>query len=184
MKRKVLSLVLVLAMLLSMSGVTFAEEYPPVSKREGSVTIEIPADQLASMLATGSRSKSFGTCNAFFPQGETYTESALYIFVNDDASIPIDAEVTKVEVYSVRTNVPGVAYYVDIGWVDRNNYINWIDAIPWSSTVSTTAFNGLDPYATWTFAFIATRVIPNPYQDYGAGATLSSVRLTVYYEYN
>lgn len=119
--------------------------------------------------------------NAFFNPGQTEATTNLAIFDWRNISLPANARVTKVEVSSIKTNVAGMTYYVRIGKGSDVRNINWAPNIIWASKVNTSYFNNQDPHDYWALSFYARRVITNPMYDYGAGATVRTATLRVYY---
>ena len=117
--------------------------------------------------------------NAFFNAGQTTatTNTAYFDWRNTD--FPAGATVTKVEVYSIKTNVTGMTYYVQVGKGPTVASLDWAPNIEWASTVTTNYFNGQSPDDYWALQFYATRIITTP--DYGAGATVSTATLRVYF---
>lgn len=173
---KIFSLFLSLLMLCmaSMMPVSAAAETP--ANDENYVDIEVPLVATASSPLTG----TYGKFNAFFNQGQETATTNVAIFDWRDKSLPDDATVTKVEVYSIRTSVTGMTYYVQVGKGENVNSLDWAPDLLWSSTVNTTYFNNQDPHGYWAVQFYATRIITSP--DYGAGATVSTATLRVYFD--
>lgn len=144
---------------------------------ENYVDVVVPLSVAAVSPLTGSGGGKF---NAFFNPNQTTATTNMAIFDWRDTSIPTNAVVTEVEVRSSRTNVVGMTYYVQVGKGDDVNNFDWAPNILWASTVTTDYFNDQDPNDYWALRFYATRVITGI--DYGAGATVSSVTLRVYFE--
>lgn len=84
------------------------------------------------------------------------------------------------EVNSIKTNVTGMTYYVQIGKGSSVYSFDWAPDIAWASTVTTHYFDGQSPNAYWAVQFYATRIITTT-PDYGAGATVSTATLRVYF---
>lgn len=147
----------------------------PESESENYVEIEVPLVATVSSPQTG----TYGTFNAFFNPGATTATTNMAISDWRNTDFPTGATVTKVEVYSIKTNVPGMTYYVQVGKGSSANRLNWAPNITWASTVTTNYFNGQSPNDYWAVQFYATRIITGP--DYGAGATVSTATLRVYF---
>lgn len=188
-KTRIISVLICVVMLcMAFSPVSVAAENP-VGTREGYVDIEIPFEEstgnrprVALRSASSPLTGNGGKFNAFFPAGETEALTNVAIFDFCDDSIPMTAYITNVTVNSVRTSVPGMTYYVCIGRSTPDGDM-WAPEILWNTSVSTSRFNGQDPWGYWGLDFYATRVITNPALDYGAGATVSSATLRIYYSY-
>ena len=185
MKKKIISLALVVAVLFAMSGMTFAQE---ISENGDSyIEFEIPMIEedvvqpdgsiLRVARAVSPLTGNYGVLNAYFARGETEALSAAPRFNFRDDTLPINARVTNVTLTSTRTAVSGITYYIAIGKAGEG----WCPDMIWRSTVSTSHFNGTDPWGEWAFELYATRLIPNPDYDFGAAATLTSSTLRVYY---
>lgn len=144
---------------------------------ENYVDVVVPLSVAAVSPLTGSGGGKF---SAFFNQGQTTATTNTVYFDWRNTSVPDDAVVTNVEVKSSRTNVSGMTYYVEVGKGTSVNTISWAPDILWASTVETDYFNNEDPNDYWAVRFYATRILPAI--DYGAGATVSSVTLRVYFE--
>ena len=187
-KTKIISIFICVIMIcMALSPVTSAAA-KSINPREGYIDIEIPFDaSIGSGRQEFALTRSSGTLvgngamfNAFLAPGQTtaYTNMAIWDF--RDNSIPQNARITNVTVTSTRTNVPGMTYYVCVGrstpWGD-----DWAPNMLWNSTVSTSWFNGEDPWGYWALDFYVTRVITPP--DFGAGATVSSATLRIFYSY-
>ena len=188
MKRKVLSLILVVAMLFSISSMTFARDNS--ANGDSYIEIEIPMIEedvvqpdgsiLRVARAVSPLTGNHGVLNAWFNPGQTEALSPPVQFDFRDDSIPWGSTVTNVTLTSQRTAVTGVTYYLAIGKAGTP-FDNWCPDMIWRSTVSTSHFNGEDPWGVWAFEMYATRLILDPRFDYGAGATLTSATLRVYY---
>jgi len=150
---------------------------PPTISEENyiEIEIEIPLVQTRSSPLTGNA----GVFNAFFNPNQTTATTNTVHFNWILSTIPSGSRVSRVEVASVRTNVAGMSYFVQIGRGPNVNSITYAPNIPWAATVSTNFFNTQDPSAIWALRFYATRVIVPP--DFGAGATVTSATLRVYY---
>lgn len=146
------------------------------STSESYVDIEVPLVRVVSSPLVGNG----GKFNAFFNPNQTTATTNMAIFDWRNSSLPTDAKVTKVEVSSIKTNVTGMTYYVQIGKGSTVNNFSWASNMLWSSTVNTNHFNNQDPRGYWALRFYATRRITTT-PDYGAGATVSSATLRVYF---
>ena len=172
---KLLSLMLGILMLCITVMPVSAMAAAPADKGENYVDIEVPLTAVRSSPLTG----TYGKFNAFFNVGQTSATTNTKIFDWRNASVPTGAVVTNVEVYSIKTNVPGMTYYVQIGKGSSTYSLTWAPNLPWASTVNTHYFDGVGPKDYWGLRFYATRIITPP--DYGAGATVSTATLRVYY---
>lgn len=146
------------------------------NESENYVDIEVPLVRAVSSPLVGNG----GKFNAFFNPNQTTATTNVVIFDWRNSSMPTDAKVTKMEVSSIKTNVTGMTYYVQVGKGSTVNNFNWAPNMLWSSTVNTNYFNNQDPRGYWALSFYATRLITTT-PDYGAGATVSSATLRVYY---
>ena len=173
---KLLSLMLGILMLCITVMPVSAMAAAPADEGENYVDIVDPLSTRASPLT-----KTFGTkFNAYLSPYQTTGTTNQGIVDWTNASVPSSAVVTRVEVQSYKTNVPGMTYYVQIGRGPSAYSFTWAPNILWASTVTTHYFDGLSPQAYWAVQFYVTRVITTT-PDYGAGATVSNVTLRVYY---
>ena len=147
----------------------------PDSESVNYVEIEVPLVATASSPQTG----TYGMFNAFFNINQTAATTNTAYFDWTKTDFPTGATVTKVEVYSIKTNVTGMTYYVQVGKGSSVTNLSWAPDIEWASTVTTNYFNGQSPNNYWGLRFYATRIITGP--DYGAGATVSTATLRVYF---
>lgn len=173
--KRITSLVLLVAITLSLGATAYAA---PNDTQEKYIEIEVPIVISPQTRALSPLVGGAGVMNAFFSPGQTAALSAPVIFDFEDYSLPPNARITNVTVSSSRTYVPGVTYYIAVGratsWGD-----DWCPDMLWSSTVSTSWFNGEHPFGIWAIELYATRVITYP--DYGAAATLSYATLKIYF---
>lgn len=162
-------------LMLCMTLLPVAALAAPDSESVNYVEIEVPLVVTATSPQTG----TYGMFNAFFNVSQTEATTNMAIFDWRNTDFPTNATVTKVEVYSIKTNVPGMTYYVQVGRGLSAAVYDWAPNITWNSTVTTNYFNGQSPNAYWALRFYATRIITGP--DYGAGATVSTATLRVYF---
>lgn len=148
----------------------------PETESENYVEIEVPL--VASVSSPIKHSHTM--FNAFFNPYQTTATTDMAIFDLRTVNVPTGATVTKVEVTSTKTNVPGMTYYVEIGKGSSVYNLNWAPDILWSSTVTCNYFNNQSVLDYWALQFYATRIITN-YPDYGAGATVQTATLKVYF---
>lgn len=155
-----------------------------IAEGENYIDIEaplVPTDtEFITPLAISPLTGNVGKLNAFFNVGQTSATTNMVIFDFRDSTLPTGAKITKVELSSQRTAVPGMIYYAQIGKGSTTTTFNWAPNISWASTVNTNYFNNQNPYDYWALRFYATRTITPP--DYGAGATVSSAILRVYWK--
>lgn len=175
---KLLSLMLGILMLCITVMPASAMAAAPAGKDVNYVDIEVPLTAYRDPYIQHSHS----TFSAFLAKGVTSGTTNMAIFDCRNDSIPTGAVVTNVEVTSVKTNVTGMTYYVQIGRGSSPYSISWAPNILWASTVNTHNFDGLSLNVYWALQFYVTRVIPNPRYDFGAGATVSTATLRVYYQ--
>lgn len=156
----------------------------PIAESENYIDIEVPLVPIdtgfITPLAISPLTGNAGKLNAFFNIGQTSATTNMAIFDFRDNTLPVNAKITKVELSSQRTAVPGMTYYAQIGKGSTTTNFNWAPNISWASTVNTNYFNNQNPYDYWALRFYATRTITQP--DYGAGATVSSAILRVYWK--
>lgn len=152
----------------------------PIAEGENYIDIEVPLVPTITPLAISPLTGNVGKLNAFFNVGQTSATTNMSIFDFRDSTLPTGAKITKVELSSQRTAVPGMIYYAQIGKGSTTTNFNWAPNISWASTVNTNYFNNQNPYDYWALRFYATRTITQP--DYGAGATVSSAILRVYWK--
>ena len=148
---------------------------------DGYIEFEIPLEALyvgINPLMSSPLVGNTGIMNAFFNPGQTQALSAPAIFNFQISSIPLSARVTNVSVTSQRTASAGVTYFIAVGRATQWGDV-WSPDMLWSPTVNTSFFNNQDPYGVWAIELFATRVIPNPQFDFGAGATLRSATLRI-----
>lgn len=174
---KLLSLMLGILMLCITVMPVSAMAAAPADESENYMLVEVPLVRTTISPKTG----TYGTFNAFLAKGVTSGTTNMAIFDWRNTDFPTGATVTKVEVYSIKTNVTGMTYYVEIGKGSTVNNINWAPDIIWSSMVTTHYFDGQSPNDYWALRFYVTRLIPNPQYDFGAGATVSTATLKVYF---
>lgn len=148
------------------------------NQEEMYVDVLVPVTMSANSPLVGNA----GVFNGFFKPGQTETTTNMQIFDWRKSSIPTNAKITKVEVSSFKTNVPGMTYYVKVGKGSDVRNINWAPNIMWKSKVDTSYFNNQNPHDYWALSFYAKRVITDPMHDYGAGATVKSATLRVYFK--
>lgn len=174
MKKRIVSLFLSVLTLCMALAPASAMAAAPAS--ENYVDIEVPLALTASSPLTGTGA---GKLNGIFKPSQTETTTSMGTWDWRSKTVPAGATITKVEVASSVTKVPGVTYYVEVGRGETANSIVWAPDISWASTVKTDHFNHKSPCAVWGVRFYATRIITGP--DYGAGATGSNVTLRVYF---
>jgi hypothetical protein len=149
---------------------------------DGYIEFKLDFDELLADVAplnAGSVSGNTGVLNAFFPPGATFAESNVVIFnwLNNN-SIPWEARVTEVTFTSQITAVQGMTYFPRIYWMDDFGW--WIyREFRWSPTIRTNVFNNLWARTNWAVDFAAERIILG--QDFGAGATMRSGTLRVFF---
>ncbi len=173
------SLLLVILLAMSFSVSVLAAERNPIEHEDNYIEIDITPEMLR---AVSPLSRSFGTLNAFFPQGATYAESNYWAIDFQDDSLPLTAEVTRVEVSSSRTAVAGITYYMHVGrTLPGFNEPVFCPGKLWASTLTFNDFNSMDPWGIWWVAFSAERTILPGIPDFGAGATVPGGTLKVYW---
>jgi hypothetical protein len=118
--------------------------------------------------------------NANFALGQTEATTNVATFDWHSINVLSSSIITKVEVSSVRTIVPGVTYYVQVGRGTTADNISYAPNILWNTTVSTDHFNNQPIKDYWALRFFVTRKITQP--DFGAGATVASATLRIYFK--
>lgn len=182
MKKRVTSLILVAVIMVSLG----ASAYAAPSETEGKyIDIEIPIDMLQQQSrAMSPLTGTSGIINAYFPPGSYEALSPAWTFNFQDDSIPRNAQITNVTVtYGLTISHPGIICYVAVGRATPTGG-DWCPDMrvsPTGGTVSTSYFNGQDPWGIWAIELYAIRFPPLPSPDYGAAATLSYATLRIYW---
>jgi len=165
----------------------------PVGKGENYFEVEIPSLTLADngdptvvmILGSGQlTTMNGGMFNGYMPPLITSGYTNVVVFDRNSVyGVPADARVSRIEVTSSKTTVQGMTYFVQVGkGLSANDVSEWAPIIPWASTVNTTYFNDRHPLSHWALRFYATRIIQNPNIDAGAGITINSAMMKVFWE--
>jgi len=176
------------ALCMVLSPIAGAEESAENGKKYVDLEVSLPADcdapTIVLVLASGQlTTMNAGVFNGYMPPLTTTGTTNVQIFDRTNPSgVPANAKVTKVEIQSSRTAVQGMTHFVQIGKGADPQNINYAPNIAWAATVNTSYFDGQHPAGYWVLRFYATRIIVDPVHDNGAGITITSATIRVYWE--
>ncbi len=183
MKKRILSFVLCVMMLLSMNVTVFAAEGAEVEEvaQEGMVTVEVMP---TSLYSTGSDKHSIGSLNAFFGADDAVAESTIGSFTIRNTSVPAGATISKIVVTSSKSSGSTGTIVLYVAKDEDNGdgtFDRYIDNKTWASSLTFPDFGnyGLSAAGTYYVQFASSRYSTGTI----AAATLNRVYVTVYYTY-
>lgn len=182
MKKKILSLVVCIAMLFSMNITAFAAEEGETVKK-GSITLDVDVTP-AYATATDSQSHSIGMLNAVYGAYDTEAYSEIGSFTIRESAVPAGATITKIVVTSTKSSGSTGTIYLYVAKDEDNGdgtFDRYTDNKLWGSSLTFPDFGlyGLSAAGNYYVQFAAVRSLTGSV----AAATLKNVRVTVYYEY-
>lgn len=182
MKKKILSLVLCIAMLFSVNITAFAVEAEE-SAKTGCVTLDVDITPL-SVTATSSQSHSIGMLNAVYGAYDTEAYSEIGSFTIRESAVPAGATITKIVVTSTKSSGSTGTIYFYVAKDEDNGdgtFDRYTDYKLWNSSLAFPDFGlyGLSAAGNYYVQFEGIRYSTGAV----AAATLKNVRVTVYYEY-
>lgn len=179
MRKRIFSIILCVALLLSMNITAFAaESQENYIETEKSVTFEVTP----TALTAGSSRHSVGMLNSFFGTYDTVATSALGSFTISSTSVPSGSTISKIVVSSTKSSgsIGSIELFVA---KDEDNgdgtFDRYTDSKNWSSSLTFADFGNYDlsPVGNYYVQFESTRYSTGTV----AAATLRNIYVTVYY---